>query len=159
METKDYSLIFVLNDDNVLLGMKKRGFGEGKLNGFGGKWDAEDKTIEDCVVRELQEESGLVVDKKNLCRHGYIVFNMKNSKKIMNVHVYSVCEDQCAGELVETDEMRPLWVDRKALPFAQMWPDDKYWLHNVMEGRKFIARFDYEDDNTIVDYSVDIVGN
>ena len=46
---KDYSLVFVLRHTNgnsvfnaeqnaeVLLGMKKRGFGAGKINGYGGK--------------------------------------------------------------------------------------------------------------------------
>ncbi|KAJ1429629.1 hypothetical protein B484DRAFT_396306, partial [Ochromonadaceae sp. CCMP2298] len=43
MEEKDYSLIFCRRERQgvreVLLGMKKRGFGAGKWNGFGGKMD------------------------------------------------------------------------------------------------------------------------
>jgi len=37
MEEKDYTLIFVMNyeEKRVLLGMKKRGFGASKYNGFG----------------------------------------------------------------------------------------------------------------------------
>ena len=43
----------------LLLGMKKRGFGEGKWNGYGGKMDiaAGDKTLKDCALRETHEES------------------------------------------------------------------------------------------------------
>ena len=45
---------------DVLLGMKKRGFGVGKWNGFGGKVQ-EGETIRECARRETQEECGLEV--------------------------------------------------------------------------------------------------
>lgn len=35
--TKIFTLMFVVEDNRVLLGFKKRGFGSGKYNGFGGK--------------------------------------------------------------------------------------------------------------------------
>lgn len=38
-----------------LLGLKKRGFGEGKYNGFGGKVE-QGETIRQAAIRELQEE-------------------------------------------------------------------------------------------------------
>ncbi len=42
----------------ILLGMKKRGFGEGKWNGFGGKVNLIDgryqETIEEAAMRELE---------------------------------------------------------------------------------------------------------
>lgn len=41
----------------VLLGMKKRGPGTGKWNGFGGKLHANETMVE-CAARELHEESG-----------------------------------------------------------------------------------------------------
>lgn len=40
------------------------------------------------AIRELEEESSLIVSGENMLRRGYIVFNMKESKKIMKVHVY-----------------------------------------------------------------------
>jgi hypothetical protein len=45
------------------------------------------------AIRELEEESSLVVSGENMLHRGYIVFNMKESKKIMKVHVY---ESWCA---------------------------------------------------------------
>eukprot|EP00392_Amoebophrya_sp_AT5.2_P013465 g13589.t1 len=48
--------------NDVLLGYKKRGFGQGKWNGFGGKFDPEtDSSFRDCARRELLEESGIEV--------------------------------------------------------------------------------------------------
>ena len=36
-KTKLYTLALIRNNSDVLLGMKKRGFGVGRWNGFGGK--------------------------------------------------------------------------------------------------------------------------
>ena len=44
------TLLFVLTPGKVLLGMKKRGFGKGRWNGFGGKVQ-EGETIEDGAIR------------------------------------------------------------------------------------------------------------
>jgi hypothetical protein len=38
-QNKLYTLAFVLDSRRILLGMKKRGFGAGRWNGFGGKVD------------------------------------------------------------------------------------------------------------------------
>eukprot|EP00729_Bicosta_minor_P028396 gene28396-12164_t len=53
-------LLRELETSRILLGMKKRGFGAGKWNGFGGKVEV-GETIVEGAVREMQEESGLVV--------------------------------------------------------------------------------------------------
>ena len=45
-KNKLYTSVFILNEANVLLGMKKRGFGVGRWNGFGGKVDADETILE-----------------------------------------------------------------------------------------------------------------
>ena len=50
------TLVFVSRDGQVLLGLKKRGFGEGLWNGFGGKVN-EGETILEGAIRELNEEA------------------------------------------------------------------------------------------------------
>ncbi|MEW5720741.1 MAG: DNA mismatch repair protein MutT, partial [Chloroflexota bacterium] len=37
---QDATLVFLTRDNQILLGLKKRGFAQGKLNGFGGKIEA-----------------------------------------------------------------------------------------------------------------------
>ncbi len=49
--------------------MKKRGFGIGKWNGFGGKIEA-GETIEAAAIRELFEESALEVKPADLMKRG-----------------------------------------------------------------------------------------
>ena len=53
--------------------MKKRGFGKGKWNGFGGKVE-EGECIEDSAVRELEEECGLQVHPSNLNNVGTMIY-------------------------------------------------------------------------------------
>ena len=61
---RDCTLCFVRKDDKILLGMKKRGFGKGKYNGFGGKKE-DNETIHDAAIRELREESGILTNVKS----------------------------------------------------------------------------------------------
>ncbi|KAG4070235.1 hypothetical protein HA402_003925 [Bradysia odoriphaga] len=65
-QNKLFTLVFVFDDDKqrLLLGLKKRGFGLGKYNGFGGKVE-ENESIDDAALRELNEECGLSVSDSN----------------------------------------------------------------------------------------------
>ncbi|KAL4669637.1 hypothetical protein H8959_008191 [Pygathrix nigripes] len=94
-----YTLVLVLQPQRVLLGMKKRGFGAGRWNGFGGKVQ-EGETIEDGARRELQEESGLTVDA--LHKVGQIMFEFVGEPELMDVHVF--CTDSVQGTPMESDE-------------------------------------------------------
>mmetsp|Transcript_4760 Transcript_4760/g.7223 ORF Transcript_4760/g.7223 Transcript_4760/m.7223 type:complete len:163 (+) Transcript_4760:50-538(+) len=153
-EEKEYTLVFCRRklsngDQEVLLGMKKRGFGVGKWNGFGGKLE-EGESNEAAALRELEEECS--VTSSALSRQGYLVFSMEESNKLMKVHVFETWE--FSGEPSESSEMRPQWFNESNIPYDSMWPDDKYWLPLLLAGKKFIGRFDYSDEETIEDFSV-----
>ena len=55
---KVMTLLMVVQGQRVLLGEKKRGFGEGFWNGFGGKVDA-GESVDEAALRELREEAGI----------------------------------------------------------------------------------------------------
>ncbi|XP_032250060.1 7,8-dihydro-8-oxoguanine triphosphatase isoform X1 [Phoca vitulina] len=93
-----YTLVLVLQPQRVLLGMKKRGFGAGRWNGFGGKVQ-DGETIEDGAKRELQEESGLTVDA--LHKVGHVVFEFVGEPELMDVHIFRA--DSVRGTPVESD--------------------------------------------------------
>lgn len=68
--------------------MKKRGFGKGRWNGFGGKVQ-ENETILDAAKRETMEECCLdVIDIEQV---GKIIFEFVGEEQLMEVHVY-LCE-------------------------------------------------------------------
>lgn len=69
------TLVFVFNEKNqILLAMKKRGFGEGKWNGAGGKVE-EGETIVQAASRELMEETGINIAPDKLEARGVLHFH------------------------------------------------------------------------------------
>ena len=56
------TLLFVLKPGQVLLGLKKRGFGEGRWNGFGGKVQP-DEAIEEAAIRYTPRAHYFVLQK------------------------------------------------------------------------------------------------
>src|SRR5437773_2238307 len=99
------TLCMVYNHNSVLLGMKKRGIGEGKWNGFGGKVH-EGETIEAAAHRELQEEAGITSTAMEKIGELDFVWEHK-PEEVWEVTVFKT--DVYEGTPVETDEMRPQW--------------------------------------------------
>ena len=133
---KQLTLSIVYKDNKVLLGFKKRGFGVGRWNGFGGKVE-EGETIEEAAKRELREESGIIADR--IEKMGVLDFEFESDSKILEVHVFLVTS--FTQEPVETEEMRPEWFAVDKIPFDFMWSDDVYWLPYLLEAKKFRGRF------------------
>ncbi|XP_074170117.1 oxidized purine nucleoside triphosphate hydrolase isoform X3 [Rhinolophus sinicus] len=144
-----YTLVLVLQPQQVLLGMKKRGFGAGRWNGFGGKVE-EGETIEDGAKRELQEESGLTA--ATLTKMGHIVFEFVGEPERMDVHIF--CTDSVQGTPTESEEMRPQWFPLDQIPFADMWPDDRYWFPLLLQKKRFHGYFLFQGQDTIVHYTL-----
>ncbi len=54
------------------------------------------------------------------------------------------------GTAIETDEAIPLWTPLTALPLDEMWADDRFWLEDMLVGRRhFIGRFTFDDDTML----------
>lgn len=150
---KHVTLLFLLRDNQILLAMKKRGFGEGKWNGVGGKLD-EGESREQAAVRECQEE--IAVTPHNLHLAGEIDFT-----DLPHVHhychVYTTTEWE--GEPEETEEMRPQWFDLDKIPYGSMWPDDKLWLPVLLAGQPFRATIVINEDDSVQECTIDRLGS
>lgn len=141
------TLCLIRKDDQILLGMKKRGFGEGRWNGFGGKV-AQGETIEQAMHRELQEEVGLEV--QDVTKIGMLEFTFENNPDLLEVHVFSA--QSFTGEPQETEEMKPQWFAISNIPFDIMWADDRYWFPLYLAGKKFTGKFLFDSQgNTIIE--------
>lgn len=142
---KQTTLNFLLDNDRVLLAMKKRGFGEGKWNGVGGKPQGEE-TVEDAIIRETQEEIGIQVHPDHLEKVAILRFTFLN-KPDWNQECHVFISRKWNGEPVESDEMCPLWHTHDSIPYPEMWPDDEHWLPLVLAGKRVNAAFYFTDDS------------
>lgn len=140
---KRLTLVIIKDGPRVLLGMKKRGFGKGKWNGFGGKIE-EGETVEAAAERELSEECGIRAPLE--CR-GRLLFHFGDDPVDHEVHVFF--SEAHEGDPVETDEMRPQWFHVDEIPFHLMWPDDRHWLPYVLEGKSVEGHFWFEGEEIV----------
>ncbi|MBI5420719.1 MAG: 8-oxo-dGTP diphosphatase [Parcubacteria group bacterium] len=146
---KILTLCVVHKHPHVLLGMKKRGFGMGKWNGFGGKVE-EGEMVEVAARRELLEESGLEANMFE--RVGVLDFAWKDKLEEMEVHVFLARDIK--GKPTETEEMRPEWFHVNEIPFHTMWADDKHWMPLLLANKRFKGQFVFNDQNEILEHSL-----
>ena len=146
---KIMTLCIVHQHPRVLLGMKKRGLGAGRWNGFGGKLE-KGEAIEDAAIRECREEAGIIVEK--LDKLGVIDFIFSEGKESQEVHFFKIHEFK--SEPTESEEMKPRWFEVSEIPFMQMWPDDRYWMPMFLKNNKFKGRFVFDENNKIMDYDI-----
>ena len=126
-----------------MLAMKKRGFGEGKYNGVGGKLE-ENETKEEAMIRETKEEINVTPTEYEYM--GMVKFDefYKGKPQRLIFHLYVVTKWD--GEIEETEEMAPHWFDIDNIPYDDMFPDDKYWLPLILENKKIDAYFKFDEN-------------
>ena len=148
------TLLLILNDNKILLAEKKRGFGIGKFNGIGGKVE-KDETIEEAMIRETQEEIGVIPT--DFTKMATITFdewvNDEENQVIMSVFV----AQNFMGKIIETDEMRPKWFNISDIPYEKMFEDDKIWLPEILKGNKLNAKFVFDKEFKMISSKIDIV--
>jgi 8-oxo-dGTP pyrophosphatase MutT (NUDIX family) len=148
-EKKILTLCVVYNNTHILLGMKKRGFGEGKWNGFGGKVE-EGESIEEAARRELVEE--VSISPVTIEKRGILSFRYPKSNRELEVHYFGI--PQFIGEPIESDEMRPQWFRHADIPFDAMWPDDKHWMPLFLAGKNIAGECYFTEDNKIIKHDI-----
>lgn len=137
------TLLFVIEDDRVLLIRKKRGLGAGKINGPGGRIDDGETPIE-AAVREVHEE--LRITPREVRQHGELLFQFTDG---FSIHGYVFRADGREGEPEETEEAIPLWTPLDRIPYEEMWADDRIWLPWLFDRRRFRGWMLFEGDDLL----------
>ena len=149
---KASTLVLLVQEGRLLLGMKKRGFGVGKWNGFGGKVES-GETVREGALREMREECGVDIPSSALTEAGVLAFDFPDgSCGPLLVHVFKA--SGYTGKIEESEEMAPRWFETSSIPFDQMWQDDEHWFPLFLRDTRFTATFQFENLHTMVAHQV-----
>ena len=112
---------------------------EGKWNGLGGKLEF-GESPEECVIREIKEESGLTISDPRL--HGFITFPLFDGVDDWYVFVFTV--ENYSGEIIESAEGNLEWIPSESVTALNLWDGDAIFLKWLKEDKFFSAKFIYE---------------
>ena len=106
---------------------KHNDINEGKWIGVGGHAENQE-TPEECLVREVKEETGLTLTSYRF--RGLVTF----------------ISNECEPELIECDEGELAWVDKEEVPELPTWEGDRVFLNLLLSGeeRFFSIKLKYE---------------
>jgi 8-oxo-dGTP diphosphatase len=137
------NLCFIVKDQHVLLIRKKRGLGAGKINGPGGKLEPGETALE-AAIRETQEEIG--VTPLHIEERGVLNFQFVDG---YSLHCTVFIARDHEGEPIETVEATPMWIPIEAIPYDDMWEDDRHWLPQAIDGQGFDAWFEFDGEKML----------
>lgn len=143
------TICYIEKDGKTLMlyrNKKKNDVHEGKYVGIGGKFEF-GETPEECIIREIKEETGLTVN--SLRYHGLISFPKFANDDNWYMFIFS-CRD-FEGEVPENrlddcPEGRLLWVDNDKVMDLNMWDGDRVFLEWVATKKVFNAKIEYKEE-------------
>ncbi|HHM02192.1 MAG TPA: 8-oxo-dGTP diphosphatase [Caldithrix abyssi] len=137
------TLCYVQNETHTLMlhrNKKENDTHRGKWNGLGGKLEA-GETPEDCVIREVFEESGLKIVRPRL--RGLITFPMFDGRDDWYVFMFTAKE--YSGELIDSAEGTLDWIAHEKVLDLNLWEGDRIFIPWLAKNDFFSARFEYKD--------------
>jgi 8-oxo-dGTP diphosphatase len=137
------TLCYIQSQDKTLMLHRisaKEDLHYGKYNGLGGKIEPSESP-EECVIREVREESGLQISEPKL--HGIITFPKFDGKNDWLVFVFTA--DNFTGRLKQhTKEGKLEWIDKNELYELHLWEGDYIFMKWLEGDRFFSAKFRYK---------------
>ena len=140
------TVVFLIQDNKILLARKVKKIGAGLWNGYGGKPEPKDISIKHTACRELYEESGMgiITEPDHLIEIANIDFyygeNSDNRYEAQNDANFSVAFYIVyiwKGEAISTEEMiDPTWFALDDIPYNEMLPADKDFMPVIISNIK-----------------------
>lgn len=141
------TLCYIEKDDCYLMMhrvKKEVDINAGKWIGVGGKLEP-DESVSDCLLREVLEETGLMLT--SFRYRGVITF-VYNDHPAEYMHLFTA--DAFTGKLRECDEGVLKWVDKKSLMQLNLWQGDRIFLRLLLEDAPaFTLTLVYRDDTLL----------
>ena len=142
------TLCYIENDEKYLMlhrVKKKEDINKNKWIGVGGhanEWESP----EECLVREVKEETGLTLTSYKF--RGIIIF-ISNECESETMCLFTA--DKFIGNIIECDEGELKWVDKSEVPNLPTWEGDAIFLKLLLndEKRFFSLKLVYEGDKLV----------
>ena len=144
---KQTTLCYIERDGQYLMlhrVKKEQDENRDKWIGIGGKFE-DRESPEDCLLREVREETGLTLNSWRYC--GIITF-VSDRWPTEYMHLFHT-EDFC-GELIDCDEGVLTWIGKEELLKLPMWEGDRIFL-KLMDQRVpfFSLKLVYEGETLV----------
>ena len=147
MKSNLTTLCYIEKDNQYLMMhrvKKEKDINKDKWIGVGGHFE-ESETPEECLFREVYEETGLTLTSWKL--HGVITF-MTDVYQTEYMFLYTA--DGFTGEMKECEEGNLEWVDKSAVYDLPIWEGDKVFFRLMEEGIEgFSLKLRYEKDKLV----------
>lgn len=104
-----------------------------KWIGVGGHFEA-DETPEECLLREVKEETGLTLENYRL--RGVITFLCDHWQ---TEYMFLFTADQFSGELTDCDEGTLEWIRKEDVYKLPIWEGDKIFFRLLEEREEFFS--------------------
>jgi len=115
-----------------------------KWIGIGGKFEA-GESPEDCLLREVKEETGLTL---HSWQYRGIVTFVSDEWGTEYMHLF--CSKDFSGQIKKCDEGELEWIDKQALLELPIWEGDKIFLRLLDTDEPFFSlKLCYEGDRLV----------
>ena len=150
METKSKltTLCYIEKDEKYLMlhrVLKKNDINKDKWIGVGGHFE-KGESPEDCLLREVKEETGLTLTSYQF--RGIITFTFSSQGKETDTEYMCLyTANGYEGELISCSEGNLEWGNKKDVFSLKLWEGDKIFFRLLKEGRPFFSlKLVYQDD-------------
>ena len=141
------TLCYIEKDNKYLMlhrTKKKNDISKDKWLGIGGKFE-EGESPEECIVREVMEETGL---KLNSYQLRTIVTYVSTNWETEYMYVFT--SNDFTGELIECNEGDLQWIDKKEVTKLNTWEGDKIFVEKLQNDSSFFTvKFEYDGDKLV----------
>ncbi|MCI9040124.1 MAG: 8-oxo-dGTP diphosphatase [Clostridia bacterium] len=141
------TLCYIEKDNQYLMlhrTKKKNDMNKDKWIGIGGKFQ-QNESPEECVIREVKEETGLHLKSYQLrCIVTYVSTNWETE------YMYVFTSDDFEGNMIECNEGDLQWINKNEVTKLNIWEGDKIFIEKMQNDNKFFTvKFEYDGDKLL----------